>query len=139
MLFRSVQGEANAIQPGKRMLSAMAPTIVLDPKGQLLMVTGAAGGPTIITAVMDIILNVVEHGMTLADAMKAPRLHHQALPDRVEYEQGGLRPDVVDSLKAMGHSVGTRTGLATANSILRVKGGWHGVGEPRSGGTAVGY
>jgi gamma-glutamyltranspeptidase/glutathione hydrolase len=138
-MFGLVQGEANAIQPGKRMLSAMAPTIVLDPKGQLLMVTGAAGGPTIITAVMDIILNVVEHGMTLADAMKAPRLHHQALPDRVEYEQGGLRPDVVDSLKAMGHSVGTRTGLATANSILRVKGGWHGVGEPRSGGTAVGY
>ena len=138
-MFGLVQGEANAVQPGKRMLSAMAPTIVVDPNGQLMMVTGAAGGPTIITATMEIILNVVEHGMTLADAMKAPRLHHQALPDQLDYEQRGLSAAVVDSLKAMGHTVGTRTGLATANSILRVKGGWHGVGEPRSGGVAVGY
>lgn len=138
-MFGLVQGEVNAIQPGKRMLSAMSPTIVLDRQGQLLMVTGAAGGPTIITAVMEIILNVVEHGMTLADAMRAPRLHHQALPDQLDYEQRGLAAAVVDSLKAMGHAVGTRGSLATANSILRVKGGWHGVGEPRSGGTAVGY
>ena len=62
------------------------------------------------------------------------------LPDSaVEYEQGGLSGAVVDSLKAMGHTVATRGGLATANSILSVKGGWHGMGEPRSGGTAVGY
>jgi gamma-glutamyltranspeptidase/glutathione hydrolase len=89
---------------------------------------------------MEIILNVVEHGMTLADAMKAPRIHHQALPDQLDYEQRGLSAAVVDSLKAMGHTVGTRTSLATANSILRVRGGWHGVGEPRSTGTtAVGY
>ena len=138
-MFGLVQGEVNSIQPGKRMLSAMSPTIVLDKDGQLLMVTGAAGGPTIITATMEIILNVIEHGMTLADAMKAPRLHHQALPDQLDYEQRGLAAAVVDSLKAMGHTVGTRSSLATANSILRVRGGWHGVGEPRSGGTAVGY
>jgi gamma-glutamyltranspeptidase/glutathione hydrolase len=138
-MYGLVQGEANAIKPGKRMLSAMSPTIVLDPNGQLMMVTGAAGGPTIITATMEIILNVVEHGMTLADAMKAPRLHHQALPDQLDYEQRGLSAAVVDSLKAMGHTVGTRGGLATANSILRVRGGWHGMGEPRSGGSAVGY
>jgi gamma-glutamyltranspeptidase/glutathione hydrolase len=138
-MFGLVQGEVNAIQPGKRMLSAMTPTIVLDPNGKLLMVTGAAGGPTIITAVMQIILNVVEHGMTLADAMKAPRLHHQALPDQLDYESRGLGAAVVDSLKAMGHTLGTRGSLATVNSILRVQGGWHGVGEPRSGGFAVGY
>ena len=138
-MFGLVQGEVNAIQPGKRMLSAMSPTIVVDPRGQLMMVTGAAGGPTIITATMEIILNVVEHGMTLADAMKAPRLHHQALPDELAYETRGLSGAVVDSLKAMGHTVATRGSLATANSILRVKGGWHGVGEPRSGGVAVGY
>ncbi len=139
-MFGLVQGEVNAIQPGKRMLSAMSPTIVVDPQGRLLMVTGAAGGPTIITATMEIILNVIEHGMTLADAMKAPRLHHQSLPDQLDYEQRGLRAEVVDSLKAMGHTLGTRTGLATANSILRVRGGWHGVAEPRSAGTsAVGY
>ena len=138
-MFGLVQGEANAIQPGKRMLSAMSPTIVLDPNGNVLMVTGAAGGPTIITATMEVILNVIEHGMTLADAMRAPRLHHQALPDQLDYEQRGLTAAVVDSLKAMGHTVATRTGLATVNSILRVPGGWHGVGEPRSGGVAVGY
>ncbi|HVZ49232.1 MAG TPA: gamma-glutamyltransferase, partial [Gemmatimonadaceae bacterium] len=139
-MFGLVQGEVNAIQPGKRMLSAMSPTIVLDPNGQLLMVVGAAGGPTIITATMEVILNVIEHGMNLADAMRAPRLHHQALPDQLDYEQRGLRPEVVDSLKAMGHTLGTRTALATANAILRVKGGWTGVGEPRSAGaTAVGY
>jgi len=138
-MFGLVQGEANAIQPGKRMLSAMSPTIVLDPQGRVLMVTGAAGGPTIITAVMEIILNVVEHGMTLADAMRAPRLHHQALPDQLDYEQRGLTGAVVDSLRAFGHTLGTRGSLATANSILRVRGGWHGVGEPRSGGHAVGY
>ncbi len=138
-MFGLVQGEQNAIQPGKRMLSAMSPTIVLDPNGNVLLVTGAAGGPTIITATMEVILNVIDHGMTLADAMRAPRLHHQALPDQLDYEQRGLAAAVVDSLKAMGHTVATRTSLATVNSIMRVPGGWHGVGEPRSNGVAVGY
>jgi gamma-glutamyltranspeptidase/glutathione hydrolase len=137
-MFGLVQGEANAVQPGKRMLSAMSPTIVLDPQGQLLLVTGAAGGPTIITTTMEIILNVIEQHMTLSDAMRAPRLHHQALPDQLDYEPNGLTVAVQDSLKAMGHRLGTR-GLATANSIMRVNGGLHGVGEPRSGGAAVGY
>jgi gamma-glutamyltranspeptidase/glutathione hydrolase len=137
-MFGLVQGEANAVQPGKRMLSAMSPTIVLDPQGQLLLVTGAAGGPTIITATMETILNVVEFHMSLADAMRVPRLHHQGLPDELDFEPGGLTEVVQDSLRAMGHKLGTR-GLATANSILRVSGGWAGVGEPRSGGVAVGY
>ena len=131
-MFGLVQGEANAIAPGKRMLSAMAPTIVLDPPGKVLLVTGAAGGPTIITATMEVILNVIEHHMTLADAMRAPRLHHQALPDQLDFEPNGLTTAVQDSLKAMGHKLGTR-GLATANSIMRVRGGLEGVGEPRSG------
>jgi gamma-glutamyltranspeptidase/glutathione hydrolase len=138
-MFGLVQGEANAIKPGKRMLSAMDPTIVLDPQGKLLMVTGAAGGPTIITATMEVILNVIEHHMTLADAMRAPRLHHQALPDALRYEPNGMSAAVVDSLKAMGHTVGSQNGLANVNSILRVPGGWHGVYEPRSVGGAIGY
>jgi len=137
-MFGLVQGEANAVQPGKRMLSAMSPTIVLDPQGQVLLVTGAAGGPTIITSTMEIILDVVEFHMSLADAMRAPRLHHQGLPDELDYEPGGLTQAVQDSLVAMGHKLGTRW-LATANSIMRVPGGWQGVGEPRSGGVAVGY
>jgi gamma-glutamyltranspeptidase/glutathione hydrolase len=138
-MFGLVQGEANAIQPGKRMLSAMAPTIVLDPQGRVMMVTGAAGGPTIITAVTEVVLNVLEHHMSLADAMRAPRLHEQALPDEVRYERDGLSGPVADSLKAMGHTLTPVNGLANVNSILRVDGGWHGVYEPRSNGGAVGY
>lgn len=138
-MFGLVQGEANAIKPGKRMLSAMAPTIVLDPQGQVLLVTGAAGGPTIITATMEVILNVIEHRMSLADAMRAPRLHHQALPDTIRYERNGLTGAVVDSLTKMGHTLQASTGIANVNSIMRVKGGWHGVFEPRSVGGAVGY
>lgn len=138
-MFGLVQGEANAIKPGKRMLSAMAPTIVLDQQGQVLLVTGAAGGPTIITATMEVILNVIEHHMTLADAMRAPRLHHQALPDTIRYERNGLSGAVVDSLTKMGHRLQASTGIANVNSIMRVKGGWHGVFEPRSVGGAVGY
>ena len=138
-MFGLVQGEANAREPGKRMLSAMSPTIVLDPQGQLLMVTGAAGGPTIITATMEVILNVIEHHMTLADAMRAPRLHHQALPDLIRYEASGLTGAVTDSLRSMGHLLSPQNGLANVNSILRVPGGWHGVFEPRSVGGAVGY
>jgi gamma-glutamyltranspeptidase/glutathione hydrolase len=138
-MFGLVQGEANAIKPGKRMLSAMAPTIVLDAQGQVLLVTGAAGGPTIITATMEVILNVIEHHMSLADAMVAPRFHHQALPDSIRYERNGLTGAVVDSLTKMGHSLQASTGIANVNSIMRVKGGWHGVFEPRSVGGAVGY
>jgi gamma-glutamyltranspeptidase/glutathione hydrolase len=138
-MFGLVQGEANAIKPGKRMLSAMSPTIVLDPQGQVLLVTGAAGGPTIITATMEVILNVIEHHMTLADAMRAPRMHHQALPDTIRYERNGLAGPVVDSLTAMGHAMQASSGIANVNSIMRVKGGWHGVFEPRSVGGAVGY
>jgi gamma-glutamyltranspeptidase/glutathione hydrolase len=137
-MFGLVQGEANAIQPGKRMLSAMSPTIVLDPKGDVLLVTGAAGGPTIITATMEVILNVIEYKMSLADAMRAPRLHHQALPDEIRVEANGFSGAVIDSLKAMGHTVLAQNGLANVNSIMRVAGGWNGVFEPRSVGGAVG-
>ncbi|HXD48948.1 MAG TPA: gamma-glutamyltransferase [Gemmatimonadaceae bacterium] len=137
-MFGLVQGEANAVEPGKRMLSAMSPTIVLDPQGKVLLVTGAAGGPTIITTTMQVILNVIEFHMSLSDAMHAPRLHHQAIPDQLDFEPNGLTTAVQDSLKAMGHALGTRQ-LATANSIMRVPGGLQGVGEPRSGGVAVGY
>jgi gamma-glutamyltranspeptidase/glutathione hydrolase len=87
---------------------------------------------------MEIILNVIEQHMSISDAMHAPRLHHQALPDQLDFEPNGLTVAVQDSLKAMGHTLGTRT-LATANSIMRVRGGLQGVGEPRSGGVAVGY
>ncbi len=138
-MFGLVQGEANAIVPGKRMLSAMAPTIVLDKDGSVLLVVGAAGGPRIITTTTEVILNVIEHHMSLADAMRAPRLHHQSLPDTLRYEPGAFSDAVADSLRAMGHALQRTGGLANANGIMRVNGGWIGVREPRSAGGAVGY
>ena len=138
-MFGLVQGEVNAVQPGKRMLSAMSPTIVLDREGKVLLVVGAAGGPTIITATSQVILNVIEHGMSLADAMRAPRIHHQALPDAIRHESVGFSTAMLDSLASMGHALQSQQGIANVNAVMRVKGGWHGVREPRSSGGAVGY
>jgi gamma-glutamyltranspeptidase/glutathione hydrolase len=138
-MFGLVEGTQNEIAPGKRMLSSMSPTVVLDPKGKLLLVVGAAGGPTIITATSQVILNVIDSRMSLADAMRAPRLHHQALPDSLIVERDGLRPAVRDSLAAMGWSFIERGAIANVNAVMRVNGGWEGMHEPRSGGGAVGY
>jgi gamma-glutamyltranspeptidase/glutathione hydrolase len=139
-MFGLIQGEANAIAPGKRMLSAMSPTIVLDPKGQLLLVTGARGGPRIISATSQVILNVIDHRMSLADAMNAPRLHHQSLPDSIQLETDGFDPAVIARLREMGHFVYEQRSVASAASIMRVKGGYEGVDDARSrGGAAVGY
>ena len=140
-MFGLVQGEQNAIAPGKRMLSAMSPTIVLDRSGQLLLVVGAAGGPRIITATSQVILNVIEHNMSLPDAMRAPRLHHQALPDTIRFETEGLTPAVVDSLRSMGWGTATIGSSANVNAIMRTAGGWVGVSEPRDRGPsrAVGH
>jgi gamma-glutamyltranspeptidase/glutathione hydrolase len=138
-MYGLIQGAANAIAPGKRMLSAMSPTIVLDPKGNLLLVTGARGGPRIISATSQIILNVIDHRMSLADAMSAPRMHHQALPDSIRLEKGGFDPAVIAKLEAMGHYVYELTGIASASSVMRVKGGYEGMADPRSSGGAAGF
>jgi gamma-glutamyltranspeptidase/glutathione hydrolase len=139
-MYGLVQGEANAIQPGKRMLSAMTPSIVLDPAGMLFMVVGTPGGPTIITTVTQVISNVIDHGMDLATAIAAPRIHHQALPDRIDYENRGLFPDVVAELERMGHSVRERRGHSgEVAGIMRTGRGWIAVTDPRSGGWSVGY
>jgi gamma-glutamyltranspeptidase/glutathione hydrolase len=137
--FGLIEGEQNAVQPGKRPLSSMTPTIVLDPRGQVLLVAGAAGGPTIISGTTQVILNVIDHRMTLADAMRAPRLHHQALPDSIAFERGGLSATALDSLRAMGHGLQQRASMVNVNAVMRVRGGWEGVSEPRSVGAAVGY
>ena len=138
-IYGLIQGEANSIAPGKRMLSAMSPTIVLDPKGGLLLVTGARGGPRIISAISQIIIDVIDHRMSLADAMSAPRVHHQALPDSIGLERGGFDSTVIARLRSMGHSVYELSGIASASSIMRVRGGYEGVDDPRSGGAAVGF
>ena len=137
--FGLVQGEANAIQPGKRMLSSMTPAIVLDPRGRVRIVTGTPGGPTIITTVAQIISNVIDFGMEIDTATAAPRLHHQHLPDRIYYERDGLRADVQSSLRASGYDLEERRGYqGDAQSILVRPGGIAaGVADPRVGGAAV--
>jgi gamma-glutamyltranspeptidase/glutathione hydrolase len=136
--FGLVQGEANAIAPGKRPLSAMAPTIVLDTDGSVLMLVGGRGGPRIITAVAQAIVNVIDHKMSLADALGAPRIHDQALPDRIEYEKGGVGADVVAALEKMGYKT-QPGGTGTLTAIRRVAGGWEGMVDPRATGLAAGY
>jgi len=138
-MYGLIQGAANSIAPGKRMLSAMSPTIVLDPWGHLLLVTGARGGPRIISATSQIILNVIDSRMSLADAMSAPRIHHQSLPDSIRVEKGGFEPLVLARLRQMGHHVYEQSGIASAASIMRVKGGYEGMDDPRSHGGAVGF
>jgi gamma-glutamyltranspeptidase/glutathione hydrolase len=138
-LYGLVQGASNAIAPGKRMLSAMTPSIVVDSGGRLLMVLGSPGGSRITTAVYQVISNVVDQGMALVDAVDAPRLHHQALPDLLYVEQGGFLPSSLDSLEAMGHTVHVWRYKTGVNAIARSGGGWVGVADPRRGGGAVGY
>jgi gamma-glutamyltranspeptidase/glutathione hydrolase len=141
-MYGLVQGEANAIAPGKRMLSAMTPSIVLDRDGALFMVVGTPGGPTIITTVTQVILDVLDQGMTLADAVAAPRIHHQALPDVIRYERGGLSDATVTALRAMGHQVEARRGTSgIVAGIQRTPrgAGWVGVPDPRYAGGAVGW
>jgi gamma-glutamyltranspeptidase / glutathione hydrolase len=137
--FGLVQGEANAIAPGKRMLSSMTPTILLDQAGQLKLVTGTPGGPTIITTVAQIVSNVVDFNMDIAAATAAPRLHHQHLPDVVQYERSGLNPDVVSALSALGYTVEARPGYqGDTQSIMRLPDGtFAGIADPRGGGAAL--
>ena len=138
--FGLVQGENNAIEPGKRMLSAMTPTIVLDPDGALLMVTGTPGGSTIITTVFQTISNVVDYGMNVVQAVNAPRVHHQHLPDQIYYEEGGLDAATVARLEAMGHTMVERGGISGDVQMILMDGGtitaWS---DPRRGGRAMGY
>jgi len=139
-LYGLVQGEANAIQPGKRMLSAMAPTIVLDPAGRLALVTGSPGGPRIITAVEQVLSNIIDQHMTLAQAVAAPRIHHQDLPDSIMWEFGGVGPDQRRVLEAMGYAFRDRPlVIGDVNSVFVTPQGLEGLADPRRGGAAAGW
>ncbi|MDX1492481.1 MAG: gamma-glutamyltransferase [Longimicrobiales bacterium] len=138
--FGLVQGENNAVEPGKRMLSAMTPSIVLDPAGELLMVTGTPGGSTIITTVFQTISNVVDYGMNVVQAVNAPRVHHQHLPDQIFYEADGLSDETVAALEALGHTLVERSGVSgDVQAILMVDGTLTAWSDPRRGGRAVGF
>ncbi|HYU00946.1 MAG TPA: gamma-glutamyltransferase [Gemmatimonadales bacterium] len=138
-MYGLIQGDANAIAPGKRMLSAMTPSIVLGRDGRVFMVLGTPGGPTIINSVYQVIVNVVDHGMSLTDAVAAPRVHQQALPDVVFYERGGLAETTLDGLRTMGYQLRERGRMGDIAAIERTAAGWVGVADPRRGGGALGY
>ena len=137
--FGLVQGQGNAIAPEKRMLSSMAPTILLDARGRVKLVTGTPGGPTIITTVAQIISNVVDFHMDIGAATAAPRLHHQHTPDVLYYERNGMSLETVTALRALGHTVEERPGhQGDVQSILVLPDGTlAGFADPRRGGAAA--
>jgi gamma-glutamyltranspeptidase/glutathione hydrolase len=134
---------ANTIEPGKRMLSSQSPTIVLDD-GRVVLITGSPGGRTIISTVTCLLVNVLEYGMDLREAVAAPRLHHGWFPDEVLFE-GAADPAyaaLVASLRELGHIVNAKPqAQGSANSIWidPSTGERHGVADPRRAGQAVGY
>jgi gamma-glutamyltranspeptidase/glutathione hydrolase len=134
------EGQANTILPGKRMLSSMTPTIVLDPQGQLSVVLGSPGGATIISSVMEVISNVIDQRMTLSQAVAAPRIHHNGLPDVVGWEPAGLSPAVRKELEAMGYALWKEPEfMGTVNAIRVTPVGLEGVPDPRVAGGAAGW
>ena len=132
-------GDANAPGPMKRPLSSMSPTIVFKD-GRLVLATGSPGGSTIISTVTQIILNVIDHGLNVAEAENAPRAHDQLWPDELRIERG-MSPDTIRLLEAMGHKVVVRNAMGSANTIVRAPDGeLEGASDLRQRGTlAIGY
>ena len=116
-LFGLVQGKTNVIAPGKRPLSSMSPTIVTK-NGKTFMVLGSPGGSRIISIVVEAIMNVVDYGMQVQEAVNAPRIHHQWLPDEVAVEPFALSPDTAKLLTDMGYTVKTQSPWGAAEAIL---------------------
>jgi gamma-glutamyltranspeptidase/glutathione hydrolase len=138
-MFGLIQGPANAIGPGKRPLSAMAPTIVLKD-GKLFLVLGSPGGPRIITTVANILMGVVDYGMNIQEAVNAPRFHHQWLPDVVSVEQG-FSPATVKVLERVGHEVKPEDSWSDGECIMidPRTGDRLGASDKRNNGKAVGF
>jgi gamma-glutamyltranspeptidase/glutathione hydrolase len=134
-----IGGEANAIAPGKRMLSSMTPTLVLR-NGEVYLATGSPGGSRIITTVLQVILNSIEFGMNVAEAASAPRVHHQWLPDTLFIERG-FPADTQQLLREMGYTLTTDGTIGSVQSVQRSPGGsLNGASDPRrSGGVTIGY
>ncbi len=137
--FGLIGAEANAIAPGKRPLSSMSPTIVFKG-GKPFLVTGSPGGSRIITATLQVITNVIDHGMNVAEASHAIRVHHQGLPDELRVERG-LSRDTIRLLRSKGHDVVVKGAMGSTQSILLTEEGFLlGASDPRrAGALTVGY
>tara|TARA_B100000700_G_scaffold80093_1_gene90190 strand:+ start:1552 stop:3264 length:1713 start_codon:yes stop_codon:yes gene_type:complete len=137
-MFGLLGNEANAIEPKKRPLSSMTPTIVLKD-GQPFLILGTPGGSTIITTVLQNLLNVVIHGMDIREAVSSPRVHSQWMPDMVFHEQRGLSKRLIKKLTARGHEVKLRGNIGEANGIMIDDQGFWGGPDSRGENTAIGY
>ncbi len=142
-MFGLLGSEANAIEPGKRMLSSMTPTIVEDPSGALFMVIGSPGGGRIITTVFEVILNVIDHGMNIQEAVSAPRIHHQWLPDVLYHEPQALSPAARRGLAQRGWTLNENGAWGRADGIVARRDAegalYQGGADPRGQDAAVGY
>jgi gamma-glutamyltranspeptidase/glutathione hydrolase len=132
----------NLIEPHKRMLSSMSPTIICKD-GKVFMITGSPGGRTIINTVLNVIINVIDFNMPIQDAVDASRMDHEWMPDRLRLEREGLPKEAIESLRAMGHTIRSSRSWeqGDAHSILidPKTGLYYGAADKRSGGSAVGY
>ena len=116
-MYGLVQGARNDVAPGKRPLSSMAPTIVTK-NGRVVMVTGSPGGSRIITIVLETMLDVLDYGMNVREAVDAPRTHMQWLPDVLEYEPGALSASATASLRSMGYALKNDPAWGSAQAIV---------------------
>jgi gamma-glutamyltranspeptidase/glutathione hydrolase len=139
-MFGVTGGKANEIAPGKRMLSSMTPTIVVKD-GKPLLILGSPGGSRIITTVLQVVLNVIDFGMDVQEAVDAPRFHHQWLPDEIRIERQGFPLDVRRNLDAMGHKVTVQADMGDVHAIYvdPKTGVRYGASDPRMDGRTIGY
>ncbi|MEK9727014.1 MAG: gamma-glutamyltransferase [Candidatus Margulisiibacteriota bacterium] len=134
-----IGNKRNEIAPKKRMLSSMTPTIVLKGNN-VFLVTGTPGGSRIITTVAQIISNIIDHKMNIAEASNAARFHHQWLPDELRIEQHGFSPDTLHQLKSMGHTIKIKRTMGSTQSIHKIGNKLYGSSDPRTpSGKAIGY
>ncbi len=137
-MFGAIGADANAIAPGKRMLSSMTPTIVLD-NGHIYLVVGTPGGTTITTSVFQTLMNILEFGLSTEDAVNKPKFHHQWLPDELNIERG-FPADIRASLQKMGYTIVERGSIGRTEVIKVLKDGTkEAVGDDRGEDTAEGY
>lgn len=140
-IFGLIQGERNKVEPMKRPLSSMTPTIVMKKDGTPWFALGARGGPRIITAVLQSVINVIDHDMNIQQAIDAPRVHQQWFPDEVLFEPYGMSPDTLAVLRGWGHTFAEKPGyIASATGIMIDADGVRlGAIDSRSDGEAIGY
>lgn len=141
-LFGLIQGERNAVQPKKRPLSSMTPTIVLRKDGSLWFAVGARGGPRIITAVLQTVINMIDFDMPIQQAVDQPRIHHQWYPDEILFEPYGMSPDTRLALETLGHKFADKSGFVAAATAIAIEdktGVRLGAIDARSDGEAIGF